>query len=79
MAVGVDHIVVGVAAVAGGFAGYASMVESRRAIVAVYIMGLLVTAVIMLILDLDRPAAGFIDVSQQPMIDVARGIATFFH
>jgi len=67
----------GVAAVAGGFAGYASMLETRRAVAAVYVMGLLVTAVIMLILDLDRPTAGFIDVSQQPMIDAANNIAAF--
>jgi len=67
----------GVAAVAGGFAGYASMIETRRAVAAVYIMGLLMTWVIMLILDLDRPTAGFIAVSQQPMIDAANSIAAF--
>jgi hypothetical protein len=31
----------------------------------------------MLILDLDRPGAGFIEVSQQPMIDAAASIAAF--
>ncbi len=31
--------------------------------------------VILLILDLDRPGAGFIEVSQQPMIDTASSIA----
>jgi hypothetical protein len=67
----------GVAAAAGAFAGYASMLETRRAVVPVYVMGLLVTAVILLILDLDRPGAGFIEVSQQPMIDVANSIAAF--
>jgi hypothetical protein len=67
----------GVAAAAGAFAGYASMLETRRVVVPVYVMGLLVTAVILLILDLDRPGAGFIEVSQQPMIDVANSIAAF--
>jgi hypothetical protein len=67
----------GVAAAAGAFAGYASMVETRRAVLAVYFMGLLVTGVIMLILDLDRPTAGFIAVSQQPLIDTANSIAAF--
>jgi hypothetical protein len=33
----------------------------------------------MLIFDLDRPTVGFIDVSQQPMVDVANSIAAFFH
>jgi len=64
-----------VAAAAGAFAGHASMLETRRAVIPVYVMGFVVASVIMLILDLDRPTAGFIDVSQQPMIDVARSIA----
>jgi hypothetical protein len=28
-------------------------------------------------MDLDRPGAGFIDVSQQPMLDTAAGIRDF--
>jgi hypothetical protein len=40
-------------------------------------MGVLVFAVIMLIVDLDRPGAGFIEVSQQPLIDSAATIAAF--
>jgi len=40
-------------------------------------MGSLAGAVILLILDLDRPGAGFIEVSQQPMIDTASGITGF--
>jgi Na+/glutamate symporter len=43
----------------------------------VYVMGLLVSVVILLILDLDRPSAGFIRVSQQPMIDTAASIDAF--
>ncbi len=67
----------GVAALANAFAGYASGLEERRSRLPVYITGLLISAVIALILDLDRPGAGFIDVSQQPMIDTAAGIAAF--
>jgi hypothetical protein len=33
--------------------------------------------VILLILDLDRPGAGFIEVSQQPMIDAVASIASY--
>jgi hypothetical protein len=40
-------------------------------------MGLLAGGVILLTLDLDRPGAGFIEVSQQPMIDTASSIAGF--
>jgi hypothetical protein len=67
----------GVAAIAGPFAGYASGLEVRRTRIPVYIMGILVSAVILLILDLDRPGTGFIEVSQQPMVDAASSIAAF--
>ena len=66
-----------IAAVAGAFAGYASGLEAKRTRLPVYIMGLLVSAVIFLILDLDRPSSGFITNNQQPMIDTAATIATF--
>ena len=66
-----------IAAVAGAFAGYASGLEAKRTRLPVYIMGLLVSGVIFLILDLDRPSSGFITNNQQPMIDTAATIATF--
>jgi hypothetical protein len=37
----------------------------------------LVSVVILLILDLDRPSTGFIEVSQQPMIDTAASLAGY--
>jgi hypothetical protein len=40
-------------------------------------MSVLVASVIMLIQDLDRPGAGFISVSQQPMIDTAAALASY--
>ena len=67
----------GVAATAGGFAGYASGLDERRKRLPVFLIGLLVWTIILLILDLDRPIAGFVRVSQQPMIDAATRIATF--
>jgi hypothetical protein len=67
----------GIAIAASAFAGYASGLDARRSRPPVYVMGLLIFAVIMLILDLDRPGAGFIEVSQQPMIDTAASIAAF--
>lgn len=66
-----------VATIAGAFAGYASGLDVRRTRMPVYLMGLLIAAVILLIMDLDRPGAGFIDVSQQPMIDTAATIRDF--
>jgi hypothetical protein len=67
----------GIAAVAGGFTGYATGLDARRARLPVYLIGLLVSVVILLILDLDRPSSGFIKISHQPMIDTAASLATF--
>ena len=66
-----------VAAIAAGFTGYASGLEARCSRLPVYIMGVLVSGVILLIQDLDRPTAGFIRTSQQPMIDAAASISGF--
>jgi len=64
-----------IATVASAFTGYAGGLESRRSRLPVYIMGMLVSSVILLIQDLDRPTSGFIKVSQQPMSDAAASIA----
>jgi hypothetical protein len=66
-----------VAAIVGAFAGYASGLDERRSRMPVYLIGPLVACVILLIMDLDRPSAGFIDVSHQPMIDTAASIRVF--
>ena len=78
---GVPNIVLVVlylsAIVAAAFSGYAAGVEAQRSRGPMYIaMGLFI-AVILMIQDLDRPAAGFITASQQPMQDVAASIAGF--
>ena len=67
----------GIAAVAGGFAGYTGALGDSRTRMPVTIIALLVSSVIMLILDLDRTASGFIKVSQQPMVDTVSGIETY--
>ena len=67
----------GIAAVVAGFAGYASGRDTKRTRLPLYIMGLLVTTVILLILDLDRPSSGFITNNQQSMVDTAASIAAF--
>ncbi len=66
-----------IAAVAGAFAGYASAVDTHRTRLPIYVMGLLISVVIFLIIDLDRPSAGFITNNQQPMLDLAASIASF--
>ncbi|MGD9658401.1 MAG: hypothetical protein AB7U61_12340 [Methylocystis sp.] len=67
----------GIATVALGFTGYASGLERRRRRFPIYLMSLLVAGVILLILDIDRLGAGFVAVSQQPIIDTAKAIANF--
>ena len=67
----------GITLIGIGFAGYANSLETKRTRVLVYLVGVMVAAVIVLILDLDRPSAGFIEVSQQPMVDTANAIAGY--
>lgn len=66
-----------VAAIAVGFAGYANGLEANRRRLPIHLTGVLVAAMILLIQDLDRPGAGFIKVSQQPMIDTAASLTGF--
>ena len=67
----------GIAAFGGAFAGYAGALEPQRTRLPVYAMGFVVSVVIVVILDIDRPISGFVQISQQPMIDVAASIAAF--
>jgi hypothetical protein len=67
----------GIAAVACGFAGYASGLDPLRTRLPVFITAFLVCSVIFVILDLDRPNVGFITISQQSMIDTAASLSAF--
>ena len=66
-----------IAIIASSLTGYAAGLEARHSRLPVYVVGMLVSAVILLIQDLDRPGSGFIQVSQQPMIDTAASMATY--
>jgi hypothetical protein len=66
-----------IAAVSCGFAGYASRLDPLRTRLPVAITAVLVSAVILVILDLDRPNVGFITISQQPMIDTVASLSAF--
>jgi hypothetical protein len=67
----------GIAAIGMAFTGYGRGLEARLTRLPLYLMALLLSAVILLILDLDRTTTGFIEVSQQPMIDTAATLAAF--
>jgi uncharacterized membrane protein len=67
----------GVAIIAVGFAGYTSGLQARHSRLPVYITGILVVTMVLLIQDIDRPGAGFIRISQQPMVDAAASLAGY--
>jgi hypothetical protein len=67
----------GIAAITCGFAGYASSLEAKRTRLPIYIIGVLVSSVIYLILDIDRPSDGLVTNNHQAMIDTAASIASY--
>lgn len=67
----------GVSIIAVGFAGYTSGLQARHSRLPVYLTGIVVASMILLIQDIDRPGAGFIRVSQQPMINVSASLAGY--
>jgi hypothetical protein len=73
----VPIVLIAAAALACGFAGFVRGMDAKPNAIPVYVMALLMTVVIWLILDLDRPGAGFIEISQQPMLDAAAALAAF--
>ncbi len=60
--------------VAMGFTGYHAGAAGSHRRVATLIMSLTVAVVIMLVVNLDRPARGLIQVPVQPLVDAAQGI-----
>jgi hypothetical protein len=70
-------VLYGIAVIASGFSGYARGLASRPSRLPRFIMGALICVVILMIQDLDRPSAGFITVSQQPMIDAAASLSSY--
>nr|WP_294518705.1 hypothetical protein [uncultured Rhodopila sp.] len=64
----------GVALVAMGFAGYNAGITGTRRIFPTLIMAITVGTLIVLVIDLDRPSRGLIQVPVQPLIDAANSI-----
>jgi hypothetical protein len=63
-----------VAAVGLGFVGYARGFSGRRHFLVTLILAILISTVITLIADLDRPRRGLIKVSQQSMLDLRQSL-----
>ena len=67
-------LLVVIAMVATGFTGYHAGAQGSRGRVATFIMSLTIAVVIMLVVDLDRPVRGLIQVPVQALIDAQQGI-----
>lgn len=67
----------GIAIVAMGFTGYAAGRGGGQSRAPGAVMAMLIAGVILMIQDLDRPGAGFIQASLLPLIDTAASIASF--
>jgi hypothetical protein len=70
----VMFLLIAVAMVATGFTGYHDGARGSRGRVATLLMSLTIAMVIMLVIDLDRPARGLIQVPVEPLIDAQQGI-----
>jgi hypothetical protein len=57
-----------------GMVGYSAGLTKRRSLLSAAVLVVALGAVIMVVVDLDRPREGFIQVSQQPLIDLQRQI-----
>jgi hypothetical protein len=65
-----------VALISHAFVGYACGVSGKRHRVAGVVAAVLVSGVILLIVDIDRPRRGFVRVSQEPMRALQRQLAS---
>ena len=57
-----------------GMVGYSAGLTKRRSLLSAVVLVIALGAVITIVVDLDRPREGFIQVSQQPLIDLQRQI-----
>jgi hypothetical protein len=62
------------AALSLGMVGYSAGLTGRRSLLSAVVLVIALGAVIMIVVDLDRPREGFIQVSQQPLLDLQQQI-----
>lgn len=56
--------------------GYSSGLHGKRIIAPVVLVALVVTLIAFIIIDLDRPRRGLIQVNQAPLLDLQRSMPT---
>ena len=59
-----------------GMIGYSAGLTGRRSVLSAVVMVVVLGAVLTLVIDLDRPQDGFIQISQQALLDVQQSIGT---
>jgi hypothetical protein len=64
------YLLIGGAALTLGMVGYSAGLTRRRGLLSALVLVLVLAAVLTLVIDLDRSRDGFLQVSQQPMIDL---------
>ena len=67
-------VLIGLAMVAMGFTGFHAALTGAGRSIPVLIMSVVIAVVMMLVVDLDRPARGLIQVPIQPLVDAAQSI-----
>jgi hypothetical protein len=67
-------LLIGGAALSLGMVGYNAGLTKRRSLLSAVVLVVALGAVIMIVVDLDRPREGFIQVSQQPLLDLQQQI-----
>jgi hypothetical protein len=73
-------LVVGfVAILSAAMVGYLFGLGNQRHLLSTVTMAVAITAVLLVIVDLDRPDRGLIQISQQPLIDVQSRLHTTTH
>ena len=67
-------LLIGGAALSLGMVGYSAGLTGRRSLLSAVVLVIALGAVIMIVVDLDRPREGFIQVNQQPLLDLQQQI-----
>jgi hypothetical protein len=67
-------LLIGGSALSLAMVGFSAGLTRRRSLLTAVVLVVALGAVIMIVVDLDRPREGFIQVSQQPLIDLQRQI-----
>ena len=62
------------AALTMGMVGYSAGLTRRRSVLSATVLVVVLAAVLTLVVDLDRPREGFLQVSQQPLLDLQQQI-----